>query len=108
MGRADEIRSAIAQAIDQFGLYRAYREVHAVNSERARECAVSIFDMLDKRRYLKPGVATQRESIISFITVPLGHTSPGPWARAVCPTPPETKTIADAVYSDLLHGNIIV
>ena len=114
MDRAQETRSAISQAIDKFGLFRACGDDYVVTSERAHECAAAIFDVLDQHNYFKPALATERKRIISAITPALGDYDmspgacpPGQWARAVRPTPPETDTIADEVYSNLVHRGYI-
>lgn len=116
MDRAAEIRSAIAQTIDNVGLFRAYGDDHVATIDRARQVAASIFEALDKDGYLNPGLATERENrIIPAITQALGNYDsspgaycPGQWHEiGVRPEPPALETIADAVYNNLVHRGYI-
>jgi hypothetical protein len=112
MDRAEEIRSAIAQAIDKFGLFRAYGDDHHhANIGRARQVAASIFEVLNTDGYLEPRLTTETEKIVASITQALGNYDssagaypPGQWGEiGVRGAPPESDTIADAVYSNLVH-----
>ena len=113
MDRAAEIRSAIAQTIDKGGLFRACGDDHVATIDRARQVAASIFEVLDKEGYLKRGLATERENRIipaiiqalgNYDSSPPGAYPPGQWHEiGVRPEPPESETIADAVYNNLVH-----
>jgi hypothetical protein len=112
MDRAAEIRSAIAQTIDRVGLFHAYNDDHVATTDRARQVAASIFEVLDKEDYLNPGLATDKENrIIPAITQALGNYDsspgayrPGQWHEiGVRPEPPDSEAIADAVYNNLVY-----
>lgn len=109
MNRTEAIRRNIVQVIDKFGLYRACDHHYSLDSERARECAALIFEeVLNNSGYLKPGLTTERERVISAIAPALGEydtgpeaSPPGQWGRTVSTTPPNTEIIADNIYSTL-------